>query len=85
MRVVTECQTNGAETAETKEIRIVVNGDVRQVPQGLTLESLLDWLGVERNRVAVELNRQIVRQPEWPGTAICEGSELEIVQFVGGG
>ena len=62
-----------------------MNGEDRQVPRGLTLETLLDCLGVERNRVAVELDRQIVRQPEWSATAIHEGSQLEIVQFVGGG
>lgn len=70
---------------ETELIEIVVNGEPKRVPPGLSLLQLLGQLGVDPERVAVELNRAIVRQPSWPTTGISHGSVLEIVQFVGGG
>jgi thiamine biosynthesis protein ThiS len=69
----------------TKEIQIVVNGQVRQAPEGQTLAQLLVWLGVDPERVAVELDRSIVRRQNWSQTPIPPGATLEIVQFVGGG
>jgi thiamine biosynthesis protein ThiS len=69
----------------TKEIQIVVNGQVRRVPEGQTLAQLLDWLEIAGDRVAVELNRAIVRRPDWDNTTVGPDSTLEIVQFVGGG
>ena len=70
---------------ETETIGIVVNGVSRSVPDGLDLEGLLAWLGVEPSRVAIERNREIVRKPKWKRTTICRGDQFEVVQFVGGG
>jgi thiamine biosynthesis protein ThiS len=69
----------------TKEIQIVVNGQVRSVPEGQTLAQLLVRLDIAGDRVAVELDRKIVRRSEWDNTRIGPGAALEIVQFVGGG
>jgi thiamine biosynthesis protein ThiS len=66
-------------------IEITVNGDPRQVPQGQTLLELVESLGLDPGRVAVEFNRGIVKQPQWSATVLQQGSEVEIVQFVGGG
>jgi sulfur carrier protein len=70
----------GCQTVEVK-----VNGEIRSIPYGLTLVQLLQWLGIDPVRVAVELNRSIVRQTEWQTTPVEGGAQLEIVQFVGGG
>ena len=70
---------------ETKRVRIVVNGEERLVPEGENVRSLLAVLGIEADRVAVELDRSIVRKADWDSTAIRDGSRIEIVQFVGGG
>ena len=70
---------------QTEQIEIVVNGEARRVPGGLNLADLLGCLGVIPDRVAVELDRAIVRRPEWSVTGIAPGAKLEIVQFVGGG
>ena len=70
-------------TTETVEIR--VNGEPVKVPGGLNIATLLGHLELAPERVAVELNRRIVRQPEWESAEIQSGAELEIVQFVGGG
>lgn len=70
---------------QTNPIEIVVNGEPRNVPPGLTVAALLGHLGVDGSRVAVELNRQIVRKPAWTATPVDAGANVEIVQFVGGG
>jgi thiamine biosynthesis protein ThiS len=46
---------------------------------------LLRQLELDPARVAVELDRRILKQPHWPETVLRPGSQLEIVQFVGGG
>jgi len=51
----------------------------------LNVASLLTALGIEGDRVAVELNRTIVPKREWSATPVAAGASLEIVQFVGGG
>ena len=71
--------------ATTKQIEIVVNGQVRLAPAGCTLKELLVWLEVDPARVAVELNRSIVQRQAWDQTTVGPGATLEIVQFVGGG
>ena len=71
--------------AATKQIEIVVNGQVRLAPSGCTLQELLVWLEVDPARVAVELNRTIVQRQTWDQAIVGPGATLEIVQFVGGG
>lgn len=67
------------------QIAITVNGQTRHAAPGLHVRALLEELGVVPDRVAVELNRTIVRKAEWDRTVIPDGAKLEIVQFVGGG
>ena len=71
--------------AGTKDIQIVVNGQLRAAPEGQSVIELLAWLEIDGARVAVELNRSIVRRDDWEKTEVGEGATLEIVQFVGGG
>jgi len=73
------------EGAATETVQIVVNGQVRDVPHGLSLAALLQFLEIDPARVAVELNRSIVNRGLWDHTAVSAGATLEIVQFVGGG
>ncbi len=70
---------------QTETIGIVVNGEGRTVPGGMNIGDLLLFLEVVPSRVAVELNRRIVRKADWPVTSVSAGAQLEIVQFVGGG
>ena len=81
----TGCQTRRMESAETKTIEVVVNGEARSVPEGLSLDRLLVWLAIDPSRVAVERNRSIARKTDWPATRIEPRDQLEIVWFVGGG
>ncbi|MBZ5629628.1 MAG: sulfur carrier protein ThiS [Acidobacteriia bacterium] len=67
-------------------MRIAINGEEREIDGGeLTLAALVEHLGMKSDRVAVELNREIVARERWPGTRLREGDRLEIVHFVGGG
>ena len=66
-------------------MEIVVNGEPREVPAGLTVDTLLDYLELKKDRVAVELNRSIVKRESWANHSLEPGDALEIVHFVGGG
>ena len=66
-------------------IRILVNGEARESTNGQTILGLLRELEIDPERVAIEFDRRIVRQPLWDSTALRDGAEIEIVQFVGGG
>ncbi|MEZ5404292.1 MAG: sulfur carrier protein ThiS [Bryobacteraceae bacterium] len=66
-------------------IAIAINGEPRRVPAGGTVLDLLANLGIEAGRVAVELNREIVRRQAWAETPVEDGDAVEIVHFVGGG
>jgi len=72
-------------TGETEGIGIVLNGEPRGVPGGLSLEKLLAFLEIDPSRVAIERNREIVRKASWGETALQSGDQIEIVWFVGGG
>ena len=66
-------------------IDIVVNGEPRAAAEGQTILELLHQLELDPARVAVELDRRIVKQPLWAATQLRAGAQIEIVQFVGGG
>ena len=66
-------------------ITIQLNGEPREIPDGLTLAALIDWLKLPADRVAVECNLEIVSRGTWGQTPIHAGDRLEVVQFVGGG
>lgn len=66
-------------------MKLQINGEEREVAEGLTLAVLLEQLAMKADRVAVELNREIVRREAWAQTRLQPGDRLEIVQFVGGG
>jgi len=66
-------------------IEIVVNGEAKTTEESQTILGLLQQLQLDPARVAVELDRRIVKQPLWSETHLRAGAQLEIVQFVGGG
>jgi thiamine biosynthesis protein ThiS len=66
-------------------MKVSINGEGRSLESALTLSALVDSLGIKPDRVAVELNREIVPREQWPTTQLAEEDQLEIVHFVGGG
>lgn len=66
-------------------MKLEINGDVREFDAPLSLLGLLQQLGMKQDRVAVELNHNIVPREQWAETHLTEEDRLEIVHFVGGG
>jgi sulfur carrier protein len=66
-------------------ISVEINGEARQIPASLNVRSLLEHLQIDTARVAVELNKEIVRKAAWDATTVEAGAQIEIVMFVGGG
>ena len=67
------------------EIHVQVNGETKELPPGTSVRALLDHLGLNPGRVAVEYNLEILPKTKWEATQVAPGDRLEIVQFVGGG
>jgi thiamine biosynthesis protein ThiS len=65
-------------------MKLTINGQ-EQSCDSTTLAQLIEHLGMKQDRVAVELNRDIVPRAKWAETNLAEGDKLEIVHFVGGG
>ena len=66
-------------------MKLHINGEPRDFDAPLTLAVLIEKLGMKSDRVAVELNRDIVPRDRWAQTQLADSDRLEIVQFVGGG
>jgi thiamine biosynthesis protein ThiS len=66
-------------------MRLQINGEGKSFDSPLTLASLIEQMGMKPDRVAVELNREVVPRDRWLQTSLSDGDRLEIVHFVGGG
>lgn len=66
-------------------IQILVNGEPQQVAAKATVAALIAQLELAQERLAIELNLEILPRPRWPETLLRDGDKLEIVHFVGGG
>mgnify|MGYP006304440621 CR=1 FL=1 len=66
-------------------MKTTINGKEREIPDGLTLSGLLEHLDLDARRVAVEVNRDIVKRERFAETEIQPNDTIEILQFVGGG
>ena len=66
-------------------MEITLNGEKHFLMEPLSVVNLLRSLGVDPEKVAVELDRRIVRVPDWGGVMVGDGAVVEVVQFVGGG
>ncbi len=64
---------------------IIVNGEKRAFTGTENLDSLLNDLGIDPRKVAVELNLEIVPRSQYPTTPVNDGDKLEVVHFIGGG
>jgi thiamine biosynthesis protein ThiS len=65
-------------------MNLIINGE-SQDSTADTLSALIEQLGMKSDRVAIELNREIVPRQRWADTRLADGDRLEIVHFVGGG
>ncbi|GIU83050.1 MAG: sulfur carrier protein ThiS [Acidobacteria bacterium] len=66
-------------------MQVIINGEKREVREGLSVLELLSELELPVERVAVEINKEVVRRQDWELTKLKENDRIEIVHFVGGG
>jgi len=66
-------------------MKLKINGEEREIADGLTVTALLEELKIRPARVVVERNREIVAREAYGITRLADGDNLEIVHFVGGG
>ncbi|HKH97579.1 MAG TPA: sulfur carrier protein ThiS [Candidatus Sulfotelmatobacter sp.] len=69
-------------------MKLQINGEERDLghsPDPFTLAALVEFLGMKADRLAVELNLNIVPRDRWSETPLHDGDRLEVVHFVGGG
>ena len=74
-----------ADVGRAGEMRIVLNGESREVPEGSSVTSLLRELQIQDEQVAVELNLTIVDRRAFERTSLREGDRVEVLGFIGGG
>lgn len=72
-------------TGPQATIRPLVNGEPLELPVGTSLAELLVRLGLDRRRVAVEVNLEVIPRARHESLRLQDGDRLEIVTFVGGG
>lgn len=66
-------------------MELSINGNSRQVPDGLTAAQLVETLGLQDRRIAMEVNESIVPRSRYAQHTLQEGDRIEIVHAVGGG
>lgn len=66
-------------------MHVIINGEEKQIEDGLKVAELVALLELKAERLAIELNRKIIRRANWQITPLADGDKIEIVQFVGGG
>ena len=66
-------------------MKILLNGEQREVPENLTVTGLLAHLAITAGRVAIERNLDILPRDKWESTTVAAGDRFEVVHFVGGG
>ena len=66
-------------------MNIIINGETKEISKEVNLQELLKLFSLPSERVAVELNREVVRKKDWENIQINDGDKLEVIHFVGGG
>ncbi len=66
-------------------MEVIVNGEKREIARDVNLLMLLENLSLPQERIAVELNKEVVRKKDWETILIKDADKIEIVHFVGGG
>jgi len=66
-------------------VKILLNGEGRELPAGRTLGALVDSLGLERGWVVAERNSEVPDRRTWDDVELADGDQIELVRFMGGG
>lgn len=68
-----------------KSVKVFINGETREISKQFNLLELLNEFSLPSERVAIELNKQVVRKKDWENILVNDADRIEIVHFVGGG
>ena len=68
-----------------RQMKIIINGEVKEFTQEVTLDNVLERLGLTGKVMAAAVNMNIVKQDKWDSHKLCDGDKLELLDFVGGG
>jgi sulfur carrier protein len=66
-------------------MKILINGEAKEFPNGTLLEDVVEQLSLGGRKIAVELNRAVIRRSDWEKVTLSDNDRIEIVHFVGGG
>lgn len=66
-------------------MNIIINGETKEIAGEINLRELLKLLSLPSERIAIELNREVVRKKDWETIEVRDGDKLEVIHFVGGG
>lgn len=66
-------------------MNLLINGEDRELVDDLSIKELVTQLNLTPERIAIELNQNVVRRRDWPSIVLKENDRVEIVHFVGGG
>jgi len=66
-------------------MNIIVNGDTHIVPENCSAKSLVEILGMQNDKIAMEVNREIVPRSQYADYTFSENDQIEIVRAIGGG
>jgi sulfur carrier protein len=64
---------------------VTINGEIKELEGEVSLDRLIELLSLPHQRVAVEVNREVVRKKDWPNVVVKDADRIEVVHFVGGG
>lgn len=64
---------------------VLINGENKEIPGKLNLAGLLEFFSLPSQRVAIELNREVVHRKDWGNVQVTDADKIEIIHFVGGG
>jgi sulfur carrier protein len=66
-------------------MQVMLNGEMRELPEGISVAGLIETLALNGRRLAVELNREVLPRHEFGARTLAAGDVIEIVHFIGGG
>jgi sulfur carrier protein len=66
-------------------MKIIINGITKEIPYEINIVELLENFSLPKERIAIEINKQVVRKKDWGNIKVVEADQIEVIHFVGGG
>lgn len=66
-------------------MKIIINGNTKEIPNEVNIIELIEKFSLPKERIAIELNKQVVRKKDWENIKIADADRIEVIHFVGGG